>query len=194
MLRGLTLTTFAFAIFAALPAAAGDISSEDIVRKLVPAGDAPLTRSFATRGIDIHQEVDIDGLSGGAPTTKSISQPTTAASAPGIDLQIQFQSGSAVLSAEARTQLDNLASALTHPSLKSSRILIAGHTDAVGSDTYNIELSKRRADAVRDYLAVYYGLTITRFETVGYGETRLADPSRPRSASNRRVEIVNLGG
>ncbi|MCO6188230.1 OmpA family protein [Rhizobium sp. L1K21] len=177
------------------PALAGDISSDEIVRSLLPGGQQPLTRSFKTRGVDIHQPVDIDGLVNkrGADSVNNVQQTVTAA-APAIDLEVQFESGSAVLSYSARSQLDKLAAALNHPGLKTSRILIAGHTDAVGADSYNLQLSKRRADAVRDYLAVNYGLTVSRFETVGYGETRLADPNHPTAALNRRVEIVNLGG
>lgn len=68
---------------------------------------------------------------------------------------------------------------------------IGGHTDDVGTDQYNYELSMRRAAAVRDYLVGRYGIDSKRLQVRGYGDTtplieRTDDESRAR---NRRVDF-----
>jgi outer membrane protein OmpA-like peptidoglycan-associated protein len=77
--------------------------------------------------------------------------------------------------------------------LTGSRFLIEGHTDAVGSDAYNQQLSEQRAEAVRRYLA---GRQIepSRLESAGKGESELLEPTGEASELNRRVRVVNLGG
>ena len=56
-----------------------------------------------------------------------------------------------------------------------------------------MELSKRRADAVKDYLVKEMGVAADRLETVGKGEADPAVPKNPYAAQNRRVVIVNMG-
>jgi OOP family OmpA-OmpF porin len=71
------------------------------------------------------------------------------------------------------------------------RVVIEGHTDSVGSDTYNQRLSERRAEAVKRYL-VRQGIDASRIRTVGNGESRpIADNTTAAGrAKNRRAEIV----
>lgn len=73
----------------------------------------------------------------------------------------------------------------------SQHFVIEGHTDLSGSAPHNQELSKRRADAVKDYL-VAHGIAADRLTTVGYGSTRplTTDPSPSAQAINRRVTLV----
>jgi outer membrane protein OmpA-like peptidoglycan-associated protein len=85
-----------------------------------------------------------------------------------------------------------LGKALSDPSLKGSSIVLAGHTDAVGGEDANQQLSERRADAVKKYLVDKYNLAPENLVTAGYGKDRLKDKDNPRSAENRRVEIVNM--
>jgi outer membrane protein OmpA-like peptidoglycan-associated protein len=74
-----------------------------------------------------------------------------------------------------------------------SMITIEGFADPAGSTRYNMDLSKRRADAVAGYLAEK-GLTTTSVRTVGYGKTRLVNPKAqkddPGAEANRRVTFV----
>ena len=88
--------------------------------------------------------------------------------------------------------LDNLATALT-TDLASYRFVLEGHTDAVGSDRYNLELSERRAEAVQSYLRELYRIAPERLTTVGKGERELLLPDQPKAAPNRRVRVVNQG-
>lgn len=73
------------------------------------------------------------------------------------------------------------------------RIRIDGHTDSSGPLAYNMDLSKRRADAVRDFL-VQNGISPDRLETQGFGPNEPAVPntSRENMAQNRRVEFTPL--
>ena len=70
------------------------------------------------------------------------------------------------------------------------RLQVEGHTDSIGSDVYNQDLSERRARAVRDYLAGK-GVGDGRISAVGYGESRpVATNDTPEGrALNRRVEV-----
>lgn len=67
-----------------------------------------------------------------------------------------------------------------------TRIRVEGHTDKTGSDSYNLQLSKRRAQAVRDIL-VQYGVSGSRIEVVGLGSQY---PVSTDNALNRRVNIL----
>jgi OOP family OmpA-OmpF porin len=78
----------------------------------------------------------------------------------------------------------------SHPSV---RYEVAGHTDSVGSDSYNQGLSEQRANAVRDYL-VDRGVSPSQLVTRGYGESQPVAPNDNDSgrAQNRRVELLPL--
>jgi peptidoglycan-associated lipoprotein len=70
----------------------------------------------------------------------------------------------------------------------SSKVLVAGFADAVGTEEYNRGLGDRRALSVRSSL-ISMGVSSSRIQTVSFGEEMLADPSNPGSGSNRRVEF-----
>jgi outer membrane protein OmpA-like peptidoglycan-associated protein len=110
-----------------------------------------------------------------------------------IDLAVNFEYASARLTPDARIVLDNLGQALADPALRDARFSIAGHTDARGSDAYNLGLSKRRAQAVADYLRRQHRIAPSRLGIEGFGRSRLLDPANPESEVNRRVQITNLG-
>jgi outer membrane protein OmpA-like peptidoglycan-associated protein len=111
---------------------------------------------------------------------------------PAVDLEVRFEFDSAVLTPMAQAVLDNLATALA-TDLAPYRFVVEGHTDAVGSDAYNLELSERRARAVQDYLLELYRLEPERMTTVGKGESELLVPEQPAAAPNRRVRVINQG-
>ena len=113
--------------------------------------------------------------------------PAGPAPDPGAyDLLIEFDLDSAALQEEARRHLDAFVEALQNPALSGHRFLVEGHTDATGPDDYNLELSRRRATAVVDYL-VGRGIDPDRLLARGLGETR-PRTSDPGDGANRRVE------
>ncbi|MDB4973790.1 MAG: outer membrane protein [Myxococcaceae bacterium] len=104
--------------------------------------------------------------------------------------EVLFTSGKADLLPAAQAKLSEVANALTQQN-PDARIVVEGHTDAQGSQTFNLDLSTRRAQAVRDYLASH-GVAPDRITAQGLGFSRpIADNKTPEGrANNRRVEIV----
>lgn len=107
-----------------------------------------------------------------------------------IDLTVFFLYDSYQLTPEARIQLEPLGRALQSRELAGRRFLIAGHTDAAGSQAYNGRLSARRAGAVKRYLVEAFGIAPSRLVAYGWGEGRLKDAQNPLSRVNRRVEVA----
>ena len=112
-------------------------------------------------------------------------------------VSVNFRTNSAVLSPEAKAALDDLATKAT--TARAYMIEVAGHTDSTGSDAKNFRLSRARADAVVQYLAVQHKIPLRRFVTpMGYGKTdSVADnTTREGRSQNRRVDvkmIINRG-
>jgi outer membrane protein OmpA-like peptidoglycan-associated protein len=105
---------------------------------------------------------------------------------------VLFRSGSFELLPGARERLAKVSGiVLAYPSL---HVAIEGHTDSVGSDDYNQQLSERRAQAVRDYF-VQQGISSTNVEAHGYGKTEpIATNDTPEGRQqNRRVELILSG-
>lgn len=106
------------------------------------------------------------------------------------DVTVYFAYDSSDLTDRARRDLRALGRALSSPELRPYRYMIAGHTDAKGSEEYNQELSMRRAEAVRDHLIDTYGVDARRLLVTGWGYTQLKNPDNPYGAENRRTEVV----
>ncbi|MEK9502562.1 OmpA family protein [Gaopeijia maritima] len=106
-----------------------------------------------------------------------------------FDSGILFDFDSAALRSEARANLADLAASLSE--YAGTRVLVVGHTDSSGSDSYNQGLSERRAASARAYL-LQQGLSGDRVEAVGRGETEpVADNATESGAqANRRVEVA----
>jgi outer membrane protein OmpA-like peptidoglycan-associated protein len=197
-LKAITVCT-ALSMTAGLALAGENIVPADqIVHALQPK---PLTR-----GLSVGPQVDpaikakevgfVQSMRG--RTTRSLSMgerqeiAEIAATKPKIDLEIQFDYNSAEIARTSIPAVQELGKALSNPNLRGSTFMVAGHTDAIGSDGYNQDLSERRADTIKRYLIEKYGITGSDLVTVGYGKTRLKDAADPTDPINRRVEVVNL--
>jgi outer membrane protein OmpA-like peptidoglycan-associated protein len=112
--------------------------------------------------------------------------------APSIDLEIFFDYKSAEVTAKAVAVLSPLGRALSDPRLADDSFLIAGHTDAKGGADYNLELSQRRAESVRQFLIANFNVDAKKLIAKGYAFQHLRNPKDPLAAVNRRVQIVNL--
>ena len=177
-----------------------NVTEDEIVRALAPP-KKPLTR-----GLSIGPQTDpvpnaaetklIQSVRGRA--TRSLSSTereeiaTAAKDKPNIDLEITFDYNSANISAKSMPSVQALGRALTSPDLKGSTFVVAGHTDAAGGEAYNQDLSERRADSIKRYLVEKYSIAATDLVTVGYGKSKLKDPSQPMAEVNRRVQVVNM--
>jgi outer membrane protein OmpA-like peptidoglycan-associated protein len=113
---------------------------------------------------------------------------------PSIDLHINFNFGSDELSETGQKQVEELARALADPEFAPDRFEIDGHTDKIGSDKVNLELSERRARRVRDTLTAQFRMQANRFEVKGLGKTRpiRQGDSDEDNRINRRVEVKLL--
>lgn len=101
---------------------------------------------------------------------------------------IHFEFNSANLTPAAKNALQRVARSLR--SQPDSEVEIAGHTDSLGNDNYNLRLSQRRADSVRAFL-IGNGVGAGRLSANGYGEQQPVVPNNTESgrAQNRRVEM-----
>lgn len=101
---------------------------------------------------------------------------------------IKFETNSAVLTGQATTILDRVAASLNGQ--KNIKVEIGGHTDNVGSPSYNLLLSQQRAESVRQYL-IGKGVEAGRLTTQGYGEYHPVASNKTAAGreSNRRVEF-----
>jgi outer membrane protein OmpA-like peptidoglycan-associated protein len=121
-----------------------------------------------------------------------------ASTKPKIDLDIQFDYNSADISTTSMPSVQALGQALSNANLRGSTFVVAGHTDAIGGEAYNRDLSERRADSIKRYLVEKYGIAGTDLVTVGYGKDKPKDPNAPMSRSStwtprpRRSDRVQL--
>ena len=181
-------------------ALAGDnnVSSDQILQALQPK---PLTRSLSAG-----PQVDPVAKAKETSFVQTLRNRTTrslslgereeiaeiASTKPKIDLNIQLDFNSANITAASMPSVQALGKALTDANLKGSTFVVAGHTDAIGGEAYNQDLSERRADTIKRYLTDKFGIAGTDLVAIGYGKTRPKDPDAPMDPINRRVEVVNM--
>jgi outer membrane protein OmpA-like peptidoglycan-associated protein len=184
-------------------AVAGDnnVTEDQILKALAPPPPKALTR-----GLSVGPQADpakvaeegafVQKIRNRATRSLSIGEreeiATIAKTKPNIDLEINFDYNSADISAKSMPSVQALGKALTNPDLKGSTFVVAGYTDAAGGESYNQDLSERRADAIKRYLVDKYGIAGSDLVTVGYGKTKLKDPNQPMAEANRRVQVVNM--
>jgi outer membrane protein OmpA-like peptidoglycan-associated protein len=197
---GLSIVTIGavLSMTAGLALAGDTVSADKILGALKPKS--------ATRGLSVGPQVDtaaqakeasfVDKLRNRKTRSLSLGEreeiAEIAATKPKIDLEIRFDYNSADISNSSMPAVQELGKALSDASLKGSTFVVAGHTDAVGGETYNQDLSERRADTIKKYLTEKYGLNGSDLVTVGYGKTKPKDPNAPMDPVNRRVQVVNM--
>jgi OOP family OmpA-OmpF porin len=103
---------------------------------------------------------------------------------------VNFKFNSDKLNSEAKMALDQMVTDQNH--YKRFFVAVEGFTDKVGSADYNAALSRRRADAVVEYLVAQHDIPIYRIHMVGLGESKPVEDARSKSANakNRRVEVT----
>ena len=158
-----------------------------------PTEAAPRTKGFH---IATSTTTTVSRPSRSAPVRRAYVAPRPAiapgaGSAARANLMLAFEYNSAQMTPAAEAKAKTFAAALMNDALKDKRFLIEGHTDAHGPRDANIDLSRRRAQSVADYL-VAQGVDKSRVEVKGVGPDEPL-PGRPAAAeANRRVEAVLL--
>ena len=133
----------------------------------VPAGElAQMLYPLRTRGIVMHEP---------APTP--------------FGFLIQFEYDSADVKPESRPYLDEVGKMMSLPQLRGKQVMIVGHADASGDETYNQRLSELRARSIGQYLARYHGVDTNQVVTAGRGESDPMNSADPYDARNRRVQF-----
>jgi outer membrane protein OmpA-like peptidoglycan-associated protein len=198
--HGISIVTIGAALsMTAGQAFAGDtVSADQILSALKPK---PATRGLSTGApVDTAAQAKeasfVDTLRNRKTRSLSLGErqeiAELAATKPKIDLEIRIDYNSAAISKSSMPAVQELGKALSKASLKGSTFVVAGHTDAIGSEAFNQDLSERRADTIKKYLTEKYGLNGSDLVTVGYGKTQPKDPNAPMDPINRRVQVVNM--
>jgi outer membrane protein OmpA-like peptidoglycan-associated protein len=117
-------------------------------------------------------------------TTRAIERPK-------LDADIRFEFASANLTPDAKKNLNQWGAALAGPHLADKKFRLGGHTDDVGPDDYNMQLSWDRATAVKQYLEKQFRIPAKRLESKAFGKQAPVEPgtSEQARAANRRVEF-----
>lgn len=110
-----------------------------------------------------------------------------------FELVVNFANNSSAVEAKYFEEIKRLADFMK--TYAQTEVVIAGHTSTPGTEAYNQDLSERRATAIANVLSSNYGISSSRIETVGYGETRLRvkGDNEAAHAENRRIEAEVSG-
>jgi OmpA-OmpF porin, OOP family len=148
-----------------------------------------------TKGCAINMDLDGDGIMNAQDKCPNTAKGTVV-DKTGCKLKedikldkVQFKSGTAELSAESKSVLDGIAETLKNN--KHLSFEIAGHTDNRGARNFNVSLSEKRAQSVRQYL-INDGVAANRLTAKGYGPDKpvASNDTREGRSQNRRVELV----
>lgn len=108
-----------------------------------------------------------------------------------VGLPIEFAFNSDAILPESVPFLEEIGKMLSMKEYGDKQLIIEGHTDAVGSDSYNLVLSQRRARAVSHYLEKKYSVQVQRLKPRGLGETKPLPDYGPEDKENRRVQFYS---
>jgi len=110
---------------------------------------------------------------------------------PAGDVTVLFKFNSAALTDDAKQQLDQLGKGQVG-SMKRYFVAIEGFTDKIGPADYNLDLSRRRAQAVQNYLVTEHNIPVYRIQIVGLGKEKPLNEQKTRDdrQKNRRVEVM----
>jgi outer membrane protein OmpA-like peptidoglycan-associated protein len=112
---------------------------------------------------------------------------------PQFIVDVQFDPDSPIIRPESYSVIGRIADALSHPALLPYRFLIVGHVESTGKRDYNLILSQRRADAIREVLATTFKVSSKRLQAIGLGEEQLQDAVHPTAPVNQQIRVVTVG-
>ena len=175
-----------------LSASAATLTEGQIVQSLAGAGAAAQAANLDVAAIraDIDKRIRVEGTENAASPPPALQ---ALAKLPNLTVQIQFAFNSDWILPASWVTVGMMADALHNPILLSNKFAVIGHTDAKGSRKYNLDLSQRRANSVKEMLVTTFGVDPAMLVAVGFGEEQLQDPSNPDGAVNRRVQLLNIG-
>ncbi|WP_442580551.1 OmpA family protein [Mesorhizobium sp. ASY16-5R] len=181
ILAGLTLAVTVFAG----SAEAQQLSDHQLIASLGKVEAAAPVVDLAL----LMQEADANVGKGvaGLPNWSKLAQ------LPQFAVEIDFENDSIAIEPKSYRTIGLIADALHHPQLRHYKFLVVGHTSATGSPQHNLQLSMKRADAIMVALATTFAVPANRLVAVGVGQELPLASTDPKAASNRRVQLINLG-
>jgi outer membrane protein OmpA-like peptidoglycan-associated protein len=192
--RGIGLLAAALIALAALPAraqtpAAG--TADEWASKLAgldtePNLDLAAIRQQAAERIKARAKLDA------APLKRPLIAPDLL-KLPQFAAELQFDEDAAVIRPESYRTLGRIADTLHQPSLWGYKFLIVGHTISTGKRDYNLTLSQRRADVVRDILIGTFKISPKRLQSIGLGEEQMLDSAHPTAPVNQQFQVLTVG-
>ena len=111
---------------------------------------------------------------------------------PRFMVEVQFDPDASTIRPESYQTLGRIADALCHSTLLPYGFLIVGRTDSTGKREYNLTLSQKRADSIRDALVTTFKISSKRLQAVGLGEEQLQDSAHPAAPINLQLQIVTV--
>ena len=112
---------------------------------------------------------------------------------PHFFAEVLFDEDAAVVRPDSYRTLGRIADTLTHPHMLGYKFLIVGHTASGGRRDFNLTLSQRRADVIRDVLVNTFKVSPKRLVTLGLGEEQLLDRTKPGAPANKQIQIATVG-
>ena len=158
----------------------GDVKKSPLVKKVVPQEVIAVPVAAPVVAKVIVADNDNDGISdkqdncNNTPANVAVDAtgcPLFLEEAVDVDLNVVFENNSAEIKSDSMTDVQRLADFMTE--YKNTSVVIEGHSSAAGSAKYNLTLSQKRADAVKDLLISKFNLETSRLSAKGFGETQL---------------------
>jgi OmpA-OmpF porin, OOP family len=192
--RGIGLLAAALIAFTAFPA-----------RAQTPAGAAADEWASRLSGLETEPDLDLAALRqqaadrikaraklDAAPLKRPLIAPDLL-KLPQFSAELQFDEDAAVIRPESYRTLGRIADTLSQPSLWAYKFLIVGHTISTGKRDYNLTLSQRRADVVRDILVSTFKISPKRLQSIGLGEEQMLDSAHPTAPVNQQFQLLTVG-
>jgi OmpA-OmpF porin, OOP family len=189
-LRDVGLLLVALVVFAVPGYAQTAIPAGDLIDKLAAADDttpdvdvAALKQQAADR---VKAKADAQQVKRPliAPQLTKLTQ---------VRFDVLFDPDSSLIRPGSYGMIGSLADALSDPKLQPYRFLIVDHTESGGRRDFNLALSQRRADSIRDVLVSAFKISGKRLVALGLGEEQLQDANKPAAPVNARAQIIAFG-
>jgi OOP family OmpA-OmpF porin len=188
--RTIGLLLGALAAFAVPGYAQTAIPAGDIIDKLAAADDT-------TPDVDVaalkQQAADrVKAKADAQPVKRPLIAPQLTKLTQ-LRLDILFDPDSSLIRPGSYGMVGSLADALADPKLQPYKFLIVDHTESGGRRDFNLALSQRRADSIRDVLVSTFKISGKRLVALGLGEEQLQDANKPAAPVNARAQIIAFG-
>jgi len=165
--------------------------AEDWVKKLAGL-DTPPDLDLAALRQQAMDRIKARAKADAAPLKRPLIAPDLL-KLPQFAADIRFDEDAAVVRPESYRILGRIADTLYHPSLSGYKFLIVGHTVSTGKRDYNLTLSQRRAETIRDIMITTFKISPKRLQAIGLGEEQLLDGLHPAAPVNAQFQIVTMG-